>query len=66
MFRGLEMRSNSMTSFVKFIFLKVELVSNKLNKVLTAVMTVNLYFFNVFTKFFKSLGLVIKIFLDPI
>ena len=51
---------------VKFIFLKVELVINKLNKVLTAVIIVNLYFDNVLTKDFKSLGLVIKTFFDPI
>jgi hypothetical protein len=52
-------------SDLKSIFLNLELVNNKLNNVLTAVIIVNRYFERSFTKLLRSLGLAISILLDP-
>ena len=50
---------------LKFISLNLEFVINKLNNVFTPVITVNLFFLIVLTKFFISLGFVINRFSEP-
>ena len=48
------------------VFLNFELVNNKLKRVFTAVITVNLFLERVLTKDFRSLGFATNIFFEPI